>query len=94
MTEARKSYTFTITFDDGRTREATITQGKVKLKVLRMIEQAQKSNQWTDMIPAIAATLRITPEEADEIELDDWIAMGNVLNEPPIPNASAPPTAE
>lgn len=78
----RKHYTFTITFDDGRPEKSvTFVQGRIKLKVLKLIERARKSNDWTDLIDALAAMLGITSEEADEILLDDWQALATAMQE-------------
>jgi len=91
--EGRKTYTFTIEFDDGRTKQASITQGRVKLKVLKMLDKAQKTNEWDDLIPVIAAALKITPEEAEEIELWQWQEMGEYMKQAAaVPNESAPTT--
>lgn len=92
--DGRKVFTFTIAFDDGRPEKiVTFIQGRIKLKVLKLIQTAQKSGDWTDMIDALAAMLRITPEEADEIELDDWKALAAAMQEGTnVPNESAPPT--
>jgi hypothetical protein len=62
---------------------------------VKLLNKAQKSGDWDDVIPAFAAMLRITPEEAEEISLDDFMAMAQVMQEGmTIPNASAPPTEQ
>jgi hypothetical protein len=88
------TYTFTIEFDDGRpSKEVSVTQGKVKLKVLKLIDRAQKSNDWADLIDAMAAMLKVAPDEAEEVELGQWQEMARVMQEAAtVPNASAPPT--
>lgn len=87
-----KQFTFTISFDDGRpSKTVTFIQGKIKLKVLKLIQQAQKSSDWVDLIEALAAMLRITPDEADEIELDDWKALAAAMSEgATVPNDGGP----
>lgn len=86
-----KTYTLTISFEDGRTKEVTFIQGRMKLKTLRMIQHAQKSGEWDDLIPAIASMLRITPEEADEIEMADWQAMAEAMSgSTSVPNDGGP----
>lgn len=92
--DGRKVFTFEIEFDDGRAaKKVTFVQGRIKLKVLKLIQSAQKSGDWVDMIGALAAMLRISEEEADEIELDDWKALAAAMSEGAnVPNESAPPT--
>lgn len=89
--DGRKAYTFIIEFDDGRTKQATIIQGRVKLKTMKLLDKAQKSGDWEEMIPVFAQMLKITPEEVEEIEMWQWEEMGTYLRSAgEIPNASAP----
>lgn len=99
MADTPREFRITITFDDGREpKVVTVRQGKVKMKVMRELDRIQRlpadQQSLGEIVPAIAGVLRITPEEADEIEWDEWQRFLQELQasmNTNIPNESAPP---
>ena len=89
--------TFEIAFDDGATKVVSFERGKIKLKALRILERAQRDASWDTIIPAIAALLGLTEDEADDLTIEQWEAIAGAMREATkdaatIPNESAPPS--
>ena len=90
--------TFTIAFEDGRSKSVTFERRRLKLKTLRRLQEVQRrieeGNEWASLIPFIATLLNLTEEEADEIEIGDWEAIIGAMQQraAPVPNESAPPS--
>lgn len=86
-----------ISIDGGPSRVVTFERGRLKLKTLRLLEQAQRNPSWEILIPAVAGMLGLTPEEADEITLDQWESITAAMRESAsavaaVPPESAPPS--
>ena len=85
--------TFDLVFDDGHTKTTTFNPDQLKLRTLAKIETAQKSGNWSDLIPAIADMLKLTTDETNELTIAQFReitqAMSGAVS---VPNASAPPS--